>query len=329
MFRFSIRDIEVYHGAKVQDNKMYIDHFKARGKDIEHFFRDVIGRDKRYLIDSEKENTLTMAVTAAKSVLNKSNLSGEDLDMIIFSSQLPEYIAPPSSIHIHQALGCKVNCICYDINVNCTGMSTALEHTAKYMSVSDNINRALIIGCDYLNMTADPESEYCYGLYGDAACAMIIEKTTEEIGLLDSLYSIYSGEHNNILFPGCGFSNLFKVNDKKELLLNWSPLIKIEIEGAVHDIKTVLDRNNLTVNDIKMFCFSQYVYKNVEQLRSLLAIGEEKSLYVGGEYGYTGTTSPFIVLYKSLKEGLVKKGDYVMIWTVGAGTSNIAVLLKL
>jgi 3-oxoacyl-[acyl-carrier-protein] synthase-3 len=45
MYKLAIRGIEVYHGSKVVDNSYYIEHFKARGKDVEHFLRDVVGRD--------------------------------------------------------------------------------------------------------------------------------------------------------------------------------------------------------------------------------------------------------------------------------------------
>ncbi|HEX2938175.1 MAG TPA: 3-oxoacyl-[acyl-carrier-protein] synthase III C-terminal domain-containing protein [Ruminiclostridium sp.] len=328
MFNFNISGIEVCHGNIVEDNQKYIDHFKKRGKDVEHFFRDVYGRDKRYRIDLKNESTLTLTTAAAKNVLEKTGLSGKDLDMIIFSSQLPEYVAPASSILIHYAVGGKKDCICYDINVDCTGMSTALEMTAKYMSASKNINRVLIVGCDLLSMTADPDCEYSYGIYGDAACALIMERTSEDRGMLDSMISINSEEHDDIVFPRCGFSKLFQVQDTNELRLRWNPSATVDLEGAAKNINAVLERNNLTTKDIKMFCFSQSVYKFLVELRSLLSIDEKQCLYVGGEYGYTGTTSPFIVLYQSLKKGLVKKGDYIVIWTIGSGRSNIVLLLK-
>lgn len=328
MFRFNIRGLEVCHGSIIEDNQKYIDHFKSKGKDVEHFFRDIYGRDKRYRIDLKSESTLTLAIAAAKKALEKSGLSGQDFDMMIFSSQLPEYVAPPSSAKLHYALGGKRNCICYDINVNCTGMSTALEMTAKYLSVSPQVNRVLIVGCDLLSMTADPESEYSYGIYGDAACALIMERTTEDSGLLDSLITINSDEHDDIVFPSCGFSKLFEIEDRNALRLRWNPSATGDIKGAAENISSLLSRNNLCTKDIKMFCFSQAVYMFSKELRSLLNIDESKSLYVGGEYGYTGTTSPFIVLWKSLQKGLVKKGDYILIWSLSSGRSDIILLLK-
>jgi 3-oxoacyl-[acyl-carrier-protein] synthase-3 len=97
--------------------------------------------------------------------------------------------------------------------------------------------------------------------------------------------------------------------------------------GATN-IKKILNENNLTVDDIKMFCFSQYAYASIEEFREVLGIDESKSIFIGNEYGYTGTSSPFIALYESLKKGLIKRDDYVMFWTVGAGSENISLLLK-
>jgi 3-oxoacyl-[acyl-carrier-protein] synthase-3 len=329
LFRFNLKGIEVYHGSTVRDNSFYIEHFKERGKDVEHFLRDVIGRDKRYLVDSEKENSLTMALQATEKLLKNTGVSGKDLDMIIFSSQLPEYIAPPSSIKIHYAVGGKETCICYDMNVNCIGMSAALEHTAKYMSTSPHIKYALIVGCDYVNMTVSPENERTYGHYGDAACAVLLERTEEDCGLVDSRYSMRSASHENIVFPACGFSKMFTVEDREQLRLLFQPFECANLEAEMQNVLELLERNHLATDDISMFCFSQYVYKNIELFRNILNIGPEKSLYIGDEYGYTGTSSPFIVLYESLRRGLIKKGDYVVIWTLAAGSERITLLLKI
>lgn len=328
MLKIKIKDISVCHGGKVVDNDTYIEHFKERGKDIEHFLHDVIGRDKRYLFDSEDDNSLSFAISAAKKVLNKSGYTGDDMDMIVFSSQLPEYIAPPSCMHIHEAIGGKSECVCYDINVNCAGMTVSLEHVSKYMSVSQNVKRALIVGCDYINLTVNPESEYTYGHYGDASCAIILEKTEEECGLIDSLYDVKSLEHNNILFPGCGFSKLFKVDDKEELKLRWTPFESNVPKTATDSIIKILNRNNLDVGEIRMFCLSQYVLRNIEEIRKVLGIDESKSIYIGDEYGYTGTSSPFIAFYEAIERGLIKRGDKIVFWTVGAGAENITVLYQ-
>ena len=328
MANLKLKSIAVYHGEKVVDNSYYIDHFAKQGKDVEQFLSEVFGRKKRYLIDSDKENSLTMALNAVESALKKADLTGEDIDMIIYSSCLPEYVVPPSSIHVHHAINGKKQCICFDINAVCAGMTVCLDMVNRYMQTSDVIKRALIVGADYVNILLKPTSEFCYGHYGDASCAIILEKTDEDCGILDTKCYVNSSEHNNILFPGCGTSKIPKTDNKEQWLLNWVPFENVSLGRAYQSMTELLEENNLTVDDIKMFCFSQYALSNVQTLREMLGIGEEKSLFIGQEYGYTGTSSPLIALYESIERGIVKRGDYVMFWTIGAGSQNIALLFK-
>jgi 3-oxoacyl-[acyl-carrier-protein] synthase-3 len=319
--------IDVYHGEKVVPNDTYINHFKEKGKDYTHFFEDIIGMNKRYLIDSQNENSLTMAIAAANKVLNKVGIRGTDLDMIVLSSFFPEYTVPPSSIHLHHAIGGKPECVCLDLNGNCAGMILSLENVTKYMSVTKNVNRALIVGADYINSVVNPDNELCYGHFGDAACAIILEKTNEDCGLLGAKCQINSLEHNNILFPGCGVSKL-RETASDEWLLDWKPFENVSLESAARNMRELLQENQLTPRDVSMFCLSQYAYSNVVDLRELLDIDESHSLFIGSDYGYTGASSPFIVLYEALKSRKVKRGDYIMFWTIGAGSQNIAVLFR-
>lgn len=328
MIPVEIKGISVYHGKNIVSNEPYIEHFKKQGKDIAHFLRDVIGRDKRYLVDPDRENNLTMTLAAARDVLKSTGLSGSDLDMIVYSSFLPEYVSPPSSIHLHSALGGKKQCMCYDINVNCAGMLVSLDEVCKYMRLTPSFKRALIVGCDYFTPWVKPDNECCYGHYGDAACAVILEKTDRTCGFLGSRCCVNSEEHNNVLLPGCGVSNVLKVKDRDEMKLYWTPFENVSLGTATDSMNELLAENHLTTDDVRMFCLSQYALSNVKTLRKMMGIDESKSLFIGNRYGYTGTTSPFIVLYESIRNGLVKRGDYVMFWTIGVGSQNIAVLYR-
>lgn len=328
MVKVKIRDMAVSHGMKVVDNEVYVEHFRKRGKEIEHFLKDIIGREKRYLLDNESGNTLTLSLEAVLKLLDKTGLSGTDMDMIILSSQLPEYTAPPTSIKIHNAIGGKNECICYDVNSNCCGMALAFEQAAKYMALSPHVSRALLVGCDYINMTVPEEEENLYGHYGDAACAVILEKTEEDCGIVDSVCTVKSEGVDVALFPGCGFSNIFRAGDKNDVLIRFTPPTEDVPQSAEETISRLLGRNNLSKDDVNMFCFSQYALINIRKIRESLGIDEAHSLYIGDEYGYTGTSSPFITLYEGIERGLIKRGDYIVIWTIGCGSQNIGVLCK-
>lgn len=66
------------------------------------------------------------------------------------------------------------------MNVNCIGMTYALDIVNRYISTNPEINRVLLVGIDYLTPQVSPENEECYGQYGDVSCALILERTHED-----------------------------------------------------------------------------------------------------------------------------------------------------
>lgn len=328
MLNVKIKAIEIYRGQNIVSNDFYIEHFKHYGKDIKHFFADVFGRQNRYMIDPEKENGLTMAISSSKKALAAANLAGKDIDMIVFASALPEYTAPPSSIYLHEVIGGKHDCMCFDINANCLGMTLSFSQICNIMCINKKVKRTLLVGSDYVLPLLNPENEYTYGQYGDAACTVILEKVDDDNGLLGTKCYVNSSDCKYVKFPDCGFSKALTSGSGKRYYMDWKPFKIVTNQVAADNIKLLLEENNLSIKDVKMFCLSQFSLSLVKDLRKKIGIDESQSLYIGDEYGYTATTSPFIVLYESIQRGLIKRGDYIIIWTIGAGTQNGAILIK-
>ena len=105
-------------------------------------------------------------------------------------------------------------------------------------------------------------------------------------------------------------------------------MAEIAFISAADIMTKMLRENGLTKDDISMFCFSQFALANIQKIRELMDIDETKSIYIGDKYGYTSTSSPFIALYEAIKQGSVKRGDYIMFWTIGTGSESIVVLYK-
>lgn len=321
-----IKGLAVYHPSSVKENDYYIEHFLKQGQDITHFLEDVLGRKSRYVIEDSKENSLTMAIIAAKEALEKADLTGKDMDMICLATNSAEYVVPPTAMFIHQAIGAGDEAICYDINVNCLGMTFAMDQAMRYMQTSKRVNRVLIVGSEYLTLTTDPTATLPYSCFGDSACAMILEKTEEASGLLDTRFYVNSMQVSKTAGPRCGFSHSLDAA-KEEIYYKFEPA-DCEIELVAEKIKNFLAEYQLKPSDINSFCFSQFAYANVAQLKNLLNLQEDQVPYVGDRYGYTGSNSPFVALYETLEKRDIKRGDYIFIWTIGAATQHIFTLLK-
>ncbi|ANY73291.1 3-oxoacyl-ACP synthase [Paenibacillus ihbetae] len=323
-----IREIEIYHPANEVDNEYYINYFAERGTDVTGLVT-ALGRNKRFIIDNPEENTFTMAVQASKLVLEKSGLSAKDVDLIIFTSQTPEYLLPSNALKLHHALGGDLLTACFDINANCAGILVAVEQASRYMTANPRVERALVVGSDYLSVHS-PEEPVYYSNFAESAVAVILEQVEGTRGLIDSVYQTDTSVIDNSLFPAHGLSNLYREEfTAKDAQVKFTPFDdSVCAESAVNSIRILLERNHLTKDDIAGFMFSQFTLGNIKHVSERLGIDHDKVPYIGDKYGYTATTSPFLALYEAVQAGKVKRGDYLVFWTVGAGWQNVSLLMQ-
>ncbi|MGE7660380.1 ketoacyl-ACP synthase III [Peribacillus sp. NPDC097197] len=323
-----IKNVAIYHPEKSVSNDFYLKHFQEKkGKNIQNFL-NVMGRKERYLIDNDEENGLTMGIEAARRVLQKANLSGKDMDMIVFSTQIPETTYPTNAVLVHQAIEANNHTIVLDSNANCAGMSVAVDQASRYMLSNPYVKKALIVGSDYNSLLSSPDDEITYANYGDAAAAVILEKTEENTGFIDSIYYTDPMHQEFINYPANGLSKTLKGTGNGRYI-KWLPFDASDsLPPTYNMINQILERNNLKVSDIKSYCFSQFALGNILKIQENLKIEDKQITYVGDRFGYTGTSSPFIAFHEAIETDQIQRGDYVLFWTVGAGFELIAILFK-
>lgn len=231
---------------------------------------------------------------------------------------------------IHQAIQGNSKTICLDSNSNCAGMVVAVEQTCRYMMGNPQVKYALVIGSDYSSINCNPNDEITYSNYGDASSAVILEKVEGKVGFIDSHYYSDSSEAKNVLFPAVGLSNIYNDDiQHSDVHIKWIPFDgTCCVKPAVGAMKEMMDKHNLIKKDIGAYCFSQFSYKNIELIQEELQENLDKMIYIGDEFGYTGTSSPFLALYRGIEQGRIKRGDHVFFWSVGTGWQICTMLFK-
>jgi 3-oxoacyl-[acyl-carrier-protein] synthase III len=326
----TLKEVAVYHPKNVVNNDFFIEHFQRKGKDIERLLNS-LGRENRFVSDKKTETTLTMAIEASRKVLDKADLTGQDLDMIVFVSGTPEFFAPPNSVAIHHAIKGKQEAIVYDLNVACVGMVVAVDQVSRNMLANPYIQRALVVSSESLHRYAREEEALTFASFGDGASAVILEKMEDvSEGFIDSTYKVNTESIDKIALPACGVSKMLEVHTTDfEKRIKWENVSNDNaFMSTVELIEKLLSRNNLSTKDVKAFCFSQLSRKNIYKVQELFKEDINKFPIVGTDYGYTGSASPFMAFERALSSGQVKKGDYVVFWSVGAGTTACAMLFK-
>lgn len=334
--KVKIKNIEYYTPKNKYSNEHFLEHFANQGVDISGLLK-VTGRNERYISDDPHENSLTMAIEACEKVIRNSNVDVNDINSVVFVSSTPEYLSPTNAIKIHEALGLTRNAIAYDMNGNCAGMIIALDQVCRTMKTNNKVKYSLLVGADLVVRYSRRSEAITYANFGESACAVLLENVEDNIednlsDFIDSSSYVDSSLSCYINFPPVGFSNVLPVDEvtaKDNRIIEWLDFNTDEaFASSVDSINEILGRNNLTKDDVKLYCLSQFAKKNIDMIRESLEEPEYKFPFVGDRFGYTGVTSPFMALADSIAEGKIQHGDYVILWTVGAGVVASCVLIR-
>lgn len=327
-----IKNIQYYTPKTSYSNDYFLNHFEKQGVDISGLLK-VTGRESRYISEDFHENSLTMAIEACKKLIANSNIDVKDINSVVFVSTTPEYLSPTNAVKIHNTLGLSQNANAYDMNGNCAGMIIAFDQVCRTMKNNNRIKYSLLVGSDLLIRFSRRSEAITYSNFGESSCAVLLENINDNSSdFIDSSSYVDSNLSCYINFPPEGFSKVLPVEEvtpKDNRIIEW---IDFDTDDAfassVDSIHEILSRNNLTKKDVKLYCLSQFAKKNIDMIQNALEEPEYKFPFVGDRFGYTGVTSPFMALADSVEKGKLKHGDYVILWTVGAGVVASCVLLK-
>lgn len=323
----------VYHPKNKVHNQYFIDHFHKFNMEVEGLLKH-LEREYRYLSDDPTETVITMGYEASKKALEEANLTIDDIDLIIFATDTPEYTSPCNAIKMLDMFGDKKIKMAFDTNTNCLGMVTALDQACRIMMTNPRLNKALVVGGILFSSVSNKFDTVSYSNFGDASAAVVLEKVEEDVkrGFIDSTHLAQTSESKNILMPKVGYSKVIRdgVENEEDKKWSWEPFDGDFITDIWYDLITeVAKYNGLEPTDIHHLIFSQFSHKFAKITLQKLGIDENNTTYIGNEFGYTGTTSPIIALDRALKTGKIRKDDYFVLTSMGSGSVVSCLLFKM
>lgn len=327
-----IKALEYYHPEKIYTNDYFVEHFEKQGIDIQGLLK-VSGRKQRFISENPNENTLTMAISAASKAVNSAGIDKDKIDLVVSVATTPEFLAPTNAVKIHTALNLNKRCSAYDMNGECTGLILALDQISRVMKGNNRIRYALLVGADQLFRHSDPTNALTYTNFAESACALVLENIEDSCSdYIDSSTFVFNKFSDSIIFPLRGLSKTLAIDcplTTEEKKIQYDNFDGTEtFDSAVDSIYEMLQRNELTKNDIKMYCLSQFAKSNIDHIQKTLEEPEHKFPFIGDVFGYTGLTSPFIAFKHAIDNNKIKRGDYVILWTIGAGIVTSGCLIR-
>jgi 3-oxoacyl-[acyl-carrier-protein] synthase III len=320
-------------GVAVPDKVLTNDDLsRLLGENINEFVEKNLGiRERRVLADDE--SAADIATRAAENALQNAGLKAEDLDLIILASDTPEYLSPGTSVVVQHRIGAK-NAGTFDTNCACAGFVTAFDTAFKYIIADKNYQNVLVIGCYAMTKFLDWTEKKTATIFADGAGAVVLQ--TDETGASGILTSKLEamGEYHDFLGIFAGGS---KTPITAEVLENGyynkvrfakrTPP-EINFEGWQRIVKELLARENLTLDDVGLFLWTQVNLSTIKEVMAALGQPMEKTHTIMDKWGYTGSACIPMVLHDALEAGKLKRGDIVVLCASGGGINMAAMVFR-
>lgn len=290
------------------------------GEDVDSWLRENVEIYERRWC-AEDQSTSDLAMEAARQAMDAGNVKPEEIDLLIISTDTPEYISPSTASKVQFKLGMK-NAGSFDVNTACAGFVTALDMGAKYIRSDENYNTVMVIGAYAMSKYLNLENKNTVTLFADGAGAFIL-KAEENSGrgyLASQLIS--RGEfydYMGIYAGGTRQPVTDEVIARKEHLLQFVKKFPKTLNPEMWTMmsRTLCERIGVTPGDVDHFFLTQININSIRQTMDNLEQSYEKAQTSMHYYGYTGSACVPIAFQDRFNDGKIKRGD--LIFFIGSG----------
>lgn len=262
-----------------------------------------------------------LGVKAVTKLLEETGTAPDEVDLLICATSNPDYRFPSTaSVIIHQC-GLEKNCYGYDIQAACAGFVVA-TYTANAYIKAGLYKKIIVVCAEKMSSMVNYEDRSTCPLFGDAAAAVLMEPTEDNnVGIIDGDYHIDGSGLPNLVYKAGGSAKpaSHESIDAREHFVYQEG--RAVYRHAVIDMYTaslkVMQRNNISVDDIQWFIPHQANLRIIEAVGSRLKIDPDKVLVNIQKYGNTSAAS--IPLCMDEFKDRFKKGDKIILTAFGAG----------
>lgn len=286
------------------------------------------GIKERHILKGEGLGSSDLATEAVKGLLKKTNTSPDEIELLIMATVTPDMLFPASSNIVCDKVGIK-NAWSFDMNAACSGFLFALETGAKFIE-SGQYKKVVVVGADKMSAITDYTDRTTCVLFGDAGGAVLLEPNTEGYGIVDSK-NYTDGSGRAYLYQTAGGSvkpPSHETIDAREHYIRQEgqSVFKFAVRGMADVSAEMMERNNLTSDDIKYLVPHQANLRIIDATARRMGIEKEKVTINIERYG--NTTNGTIPMCLHEWEHKLKKGDNLILAAFGGGFTWGAIYLK-
>jgi len=297
---------------QVIDNYKYTEFFP---EDQVKAVVDKIGVFKRRFAD-DKTCSSDLCYAAAEKLFKDNEINREEIDLLVFISQTPDYRMPATSITLQHRLGLSSSCIAFDINLGCSAFIYGLSVVYGMMQ-SGNIRKALILDGETRSKVYSPKDRRSAFIFGDGGIAALIE-CNEKFG--KSFFSLNSdgSRADLIMIPAGGYRKMSSAETVVEKVVDEYGNMRSEEQGYMkgdqvfnfvireipRDIKKTIEYAGMTNEDFDYIVFHQANNFINSYIAKKMRLDTTKIPSTISKFGNTSSVSVPLTIISELKDKL-------------------------
>jgi 3-oxoacyl-[acyl-carrier-protein] synthase III len=269
--------------------------------------------------------TSDMCVAAAESIFKKFDLDRNEIDVLIFVSQSPDFVVPATSITIQDRLNLSKSTLAFDINLGCSGYIYGLSMVASLLSAG-HLRKALLLVGDRATDSQNYRDKTSFPIFGDAGTATIIEFTGDENDEWCFQLESDGSRYKSIHIPDGGTRHPFSsdseieievdkgiIRSRRNLHMDGMAVFSFSIEDPPRNIRELCEMKGLKPEDHDYVVLHQANKLINDTILKKLKVPKEKAPSSLAEFGNTSSASIPLTLVTRLKENEnVKDGNYLL-----------------
>ncbi len=288
------------------------------------------GIRERHLVDKGIA-TSDLSVEAARRCLASRGIQPTEVEAIIVATVTPDMIFPSAACVIQNKLG-ATGAWGFDLSAACSGFPYALQVGAKLVE-SGAHKKVLVIGADVMSSIIDYTDRSTCILFGDGAGAVLLEPCAEgEVGLIDFWHEIDGSGAVSLNMPAGGslLPASHETVDKRQHFVyqDGQAVYKFAVRKMAEAAERVLERNGVAGTELACFIPHQANKRIIESTAQRLGMPMDRVIINIDRYGNTTAGTIPLAMDTAIEEGRLKKGDLVLLASVGAGFTVGATLLR-
>ena len=274
-------------------------------------------------IAAQDETTSDMGVKAAQKAIERSNISSQEIDLVICATISPDYFCMPSTATIIATKLGLEKVMAFDISAACTGFVYALS-VAKAFVESGMKKNVLIVGAEKLSAITDYTDRGTCILFGDGAGAAIISATTNKEEAIIDIHTGSDGTFADLLMtPNGGSGSIHDELDREAagcfMRMKGNETFKVAVRTLTNDVVEILEHNNIDSKSIQHFVPHQANYRIIKAVGDALNLLDEQVVLTVEKYGNTSGASIPMAINDIYESGRLQSGELMLLDAFGGG----------